>query len=307
MPIPDYQTMMQPLLRFAADGNEHTFREAVEHIANTYALTEDDRAQKLSRGNSVLDNRVGWARTYLVKATLLEAPRRSVFRITERGRQSLDTGQTINTRFLRQFPEFMAFQAATNADEESTRGQEEQRVGTPRQEVTPEELIETGYKRQLNALTADVRERLIACSPEFFERLVVDLLVRMGYGGSLADAGRAIGHTGDEGIDGVIKEDNLGLDTIYIQAKKWTDRTVGRPDIQQFVGALHGQHARKGVFVTTSTFSQEARDYVARTEVRIVLIDGLELARLMIRHGVGVTTAATYELKRIDSDYFIEE
>jgi restriction system protein len=166
-------------------------------------------------------------------------------------------------------------------------------------------MIEAGYDRQNTALVAELAEKLKACSSAFFERLVVDLLVKMGYGGSLADAGSAIGRSGDEGVDGVIKEDKLGLDTIYVQAKRWG--TVGRPQIQQFAGALHGQHSRKGVFLTTSTFSQDARDYVAKIDVNIVLIDGQELARLMIRHGVGVTTVATYELKRIDSDYFTEE
>lgn len=177
---------------------------------------------------------------------------------------------------------------------------------TPRPEATPDELIESGYGRHSAALAEELQEKLQTCSPSFFERVVVELLVKMGYGGSLSDAGSAIGRTGDEGIDGVIKEDKLGLDTIYVQAKRW-QATVGRPQIQQFAGALHGQHARKGVFLTTSTFSQDARDYVAKIDVKIVLIDGQELARLMIRHGVGVTTVATYELKRIDSDYFAEE
>ena len=209
--------------------------------------------------------------------------------------------------YLRQFPEFVAFIKSGSTDGGPPSSQQSTDTGaTQRPDITPEELIENGFERHSSALAEELKEKLQACSASFFERIVVELLVKMGYGGSLSDAGSAIGRTGDEGIDGVIKEDKLGLDTIYVQAKRW-EATVGRPQIQQFAGALHGQHARKGVFLTTSTFSQDARDYVAKIDVKIVLIDGQELARLMIRHGVGVTTVRTYELKRIASDYFVEE
>ena len=166
--------------------------------------------------------------------------------------------------------------------------------------------MQRGYEQLEKALSSDLLDQVRAASPAFFERLVIEVLVKMGYGGSLADAGKAVGKSGDEGIDGIIKEDRLGLDVIYLQAKRWQN-TVGRPDIQQFAGALQGQRARKGVFITTSSFSAEARQYAANIETRIVLVDGSELARLMIAHGVGVTPVAVYELKRVDSDYFTEE
>jgi restriction system protein len=211
---------------------------------------------------------------------------------------------------LRQFQEFVDF--FTGANDES---QDEEAVGhasapavktAAPANTTPEELIQSGYEQIQKALASDLLERVKVSSPPFFERLVVELLVKMGYGGSLADAGKAVGRSGDEGIDGIIKEDRLGLDVIYLQAKRW-ERTVGRPDIQQFAGALQGQRARKGVFISTSTFSSDAREYAARIDSRIILIDGVELSRLMIAHGIGVTPVAVYELKRVDSDYFDEE
>jgi restriction system protein len=304
MPIPDYQSLYRPLLELAADGQEHVFKDAVEHLAQRFKLTPEERELLIpSRGQRLLENRVGWGRTYLVKAGLLEAPRRGVFRITDRGRQAVAAAQPINNRFLRQFPEFIEFLAPKEDEALEAMPEAEQAEAT---ETTPEELIESGYQQLHRALASELRERVRSCSPAFFERLVVELLVAMGYGGSLGDAGRAIGKSGDEGVDGIIKEDRLGLDVIYVQAKRWQN-TVGRPDIQQFAGALQGQRARKGVFITTSAFSAEARDFVARIDPRIVLVDGEELARLMIAHGVGVTTATTYELKRVDSDYFVEE
>jgi restriction system protein len=305
MPIPGYQSFHRPLLELAADGGEHLFRHAVEQMATRFAVTPEERETLIPSGTQrLLDNRVGWSKTYLVKAGLLEAPRRGVFRITERGRQALADGGDINFRYLRQFPEFVDFVGAR----ETEAGVAEAAAVGPQltSETTPEELVEAGYQQLSRALASELRERLKLCSPPFFERVVVQLLVAMGYGGSLSDAGQAIGKSGDEGLDGIIKEDRLGLDVIYVQAKRW-QATVGRPDIQQFAGALQGQRARKGVFITTSSFSAEARDYAARIDTRIVLIDGDELAKLMINHSVGVATAATYELKRVDSDYFIEE
>ena len=201
-------------------------------------------------GSFVLHNRAGWARTHVTKAGLLEAPRREFFRITERGRSALASNEKINLRYLRQFPEFIAFMNGGSTDGGPPSGQQPTDTSpTPRPESTPDELIESGYGRHSAALAEELQEKLQTCSPSFFERVVVELLVKMGYGGSLSDAGSAIGRTGDEGIDGVIKEDKLGLDTIYVQAKRW-QATVGRPQIQQFAGALHGQHARKGVFLT---------------------------------------------------------
>ena len=217
-----------------------------------------------------------------------------------------DSRNPLDNRYLRRFPEFLEFIGARSEGEP---GPVSEKAGepSPAPEKTPEELIETGYRQLENALASDLLNRVQAAEPVFFERLVVDLLVKMGYGGSLGDAGNAIGKTGDQGIDGIIKEDRLGLDVIYLQAKRWTSGTIGRPEIQQFAGALQGQRARKGVFITTSKFTSEARQYASSIDTRIVLIDGTELAKLMIAHGVGVTTAITYELKRVDSDYFSED
>jgi restriction system protein len=311
MPIPGYQAFMRPLLELAADGKEHIFRDAVKEMAARFKLTEEDLALLIPSGTQrLLDNRVGWAKSYLVKAELLVAPRRSVFQITDRGREALGSGDSIDSRYLRRFPQFLEFVGGRSEEEppvpasgKSTQTGEP----SPAPERTPEELIETGYRQLQNALASDLLDLVQAAEPVFFERLVVDLLVKMGYGGSLGDAGSAIGKTGDHGIDGIIKEDRLGLDVIYLQAKRWTTGTIGRPEIQQFAGALQGQRARKGVFITTSKFTSEARQYAASIDTRIVLIDGTELAKLMIAHGVGVTTAITYELKRVDSDYFSDE
>jgi restriction system protein len=308
MPIPDYQSVYRPLLEIAADNQEHTFREAVDRIAKQFKLTEAEREVLIpSQGQRLLDNRVGWGRTYLTKAGLLESPRRGVFRITERGKLALKETRPIDNRFLRQFPSFLEFLAPKGDDGAESLPEGIQVAVTEGQaKTTPEELIEEGHLQLRRALSSEIRDRLRACSPAFFERLVVKLLVAMGYGGTLEDAGKAVGRSGDQGIDGIIKEDKLGLDVIYVQAKHW-ENTVGRPDIQQFAGALQGQRARKGVFISTSSFSAEAREYAARIDTRIVLIDGAELAQLMIAHGVGVSTSAVYEVKKIDSDYFIEE
>ncbi|RIL06812.1 MAG: restriction endonuclease [Proteobacteria bacterium] len=301
MPIPDYQAVMLPLLRFVADEKEHSIGEVVDAVSREFALTEAERQQLVPSGQStVIRNRAGWARTYLKKAGLIESTRRGFFRITERGRSVLAANpRKIDVAFLEQFPEFIAFRelrhdrterapdAATSTDE------------------TPEEALEGAYQRLRADLEAELLDQVKAASPAFFERLVVELLVRMGYGGTLRDAGQAIGRSGDGGIDGIIKEDRLGLDAIYIQAKKW-ESTVGRPEIQKFAGALQGHRARKGVFITTAAYSADALDYVSRIESKIVLIDGATLARLMIDHDVGVAPVRSYEVKRIDSDYFEE-
>jgi restriction system protein len=304
MPVPGHQTLMRPLLEILSDGQEHVIRETYTQLADRFQLTEADRQELIPSGTqSLLHNRIGWAKTYLLKGGLLQSPRRGVILITDRGRQALAENQQIDNRYLRQFPEFVDF---TRGSGDEGGPEHPQAAAPPAVERTPEELIETGYRHVQTALASDLLERVKACSAEFFERLVVELLVKMGYGGSRADAGRALGRSGDGGIDGMIKEDRLGLDVIYLQAKRW-ENTVGRPDIQQFAGALQGQRARKGVFITTSAFSAEARTYAAMIDSRIVLIDGTELAQLMITHGVGVTPVAVYQLKRVDSDYFTEE
>lgn len=302
MPIPDYQSIMLPLLKFASDGQEHSLRETIEALADEFNLTDEERSELLPSGQqAIFDNRVGWARTYLKKAGILETTRRGYYRITERGQQILrQKPSRINTAFLRQFPEFVEFQKTTRI--RTDEAEDEEVNGTQ----TPEEVIEAAYQKLRQGLAIELLQMIKDRSPAFFERLVIDLLVRMGYGGTRKDAGEAIGRTGDGGIDGIIKEDRLGLDIVYVQAKRW-DGVVGRPEIQKFAGALQGQRARKGIFITTSTFSQDALDYVARIDSKIVLIDGNMLAQLMIDHNVGVASVASYELKRIDSDYFTEE
>lgn len=303
MSIPDYQSIMLPLLEFAGDEREHTVREAIEVLAAQFGLTEQERKMLLPSGQqAIFDNRVGWARTYLKKAGLLESPRRGYFRITSRGVEVLRAKPpTIDVAFLEQFPEFVEFRSRRREAEVSPTELLEKIQETQ----TPEEVLERAYQDLRRELARELLEYVKKCSPQFFEQMVIDLLVKMGYGGSREDAARAIGRTGDEGIDGVINEDRLGLDTLYIQAKRW-DGVVGRPEVQRFAGALQGQRARKGILITTSRFSEEAREYAARIDSKIVLIDGERLAELMIDYGVGVSRVASYEIKKIDQDYFTE-
>jgi restriction system protein len=307
MPIPDYQSLMLPLLQIAADGQEHSMRDTIERLAATFKLSDDERKQLLPSGQQpTFDNRAHWARSYLKQAGLLDSPRRGHFRITLRGQEVLSRSPTsIDVAFLSQFPEFQEFRSrhAPTEKAESRPGP----TGRPPkiQAETPEEAVETAYHELREALASELLQQVKASSPTFFERLVVDLLVKMGYGGTRQDAGQAIGRSGDEGIDGIIKEDRLGLDIVYIQAKRW-EAQVGRPEIQKFAGALQGQRARKGIFLTTSSFSREAHDFVRSIDSKITLIDGATLAEFMIDYGVGVTSFATYELKRTDADYFAE-
>ena len=304
MAVPDFQTMMLPALRFVASKpTEVPIRDVVEALVQEFKLSEEDRRKLLPSGRqSQFDNRVHWACTHLRKAGLMEGPRRAHLRITQRGLVVLSKKPTrVDMRLLAEFPEFQAFRAKRNADEPD--------VGIKTtSETTPLEALESGYQSLRAALAADLLEKLKRSTPAFFERVVIELLVKMGYGGSRVDAGKALGRSGDGGIDGIIKEDRLGLDAIYTQAKRWIDKPVGRPEVQQFQGALSGHGAVKSIFITTSYFTQEAIDYAAGLRnSKIVLIDGEELAELMIEHGIGVATAATYEVKRIDSDYFSEE
>ena len=303
MSIPDYQTIMLPLLQFVADGNEHTLREIINGLSEVFHLTEEERKELLPSGKQpIFDNRVGWALTYLKKAGVVEPPKRAHYRITDRGRKVLgQKPERINVKFLEQFEEFREFRARKAKSDER---------GEPKHltvEINPEELFESAYKDLQETLVAEILDSIKGCSPEFFERLVIDVLIRMGYGGSRKEAGAALGRSGDEGIDGIIKEDKLGLDIIYIQAKRWDKTTVGRPEIQKFAGALLGKAAKKGIFITTSNFSREAEEYVKGLDTKIILIDGQRLAELMAEYNVGVDTVATYEIKKIDSDYFTEE
>lgn len=307
MALPDYQSLMLPILRFAGEQpGEVTGAAATEAIAAKLNLSEADLRHMLPSGTqSTITNRVSWAVVYMKKARLLESTRRGYFRITERGADFLKTKpERIGLADLDKFEEFKAFKSlrATKAaaSRSNTYG------GDEITSSTPSEQLETGYQSLREDLADELLDKLKKVSPGYFERIVVELLVKMGYGGSLADAGKAIGRSGDGGIDGIIKEDKLGLDVIYIQAKRWDSNSVGRPDVQQFAGALQGQRASKGIFITTSRFTKDAQDFAAGIGSKIVLIDGEQLAQLMIDHDVGVSTAATYHVKRLDSDYFSE-
>ena len=304
MAIPDYQICMLPFLQFLGDSKEHSLREAEESLSKTFNLSDAERTELLPSGQQgIFKNRIGWARTYLKKACLVEAPKRGVFRITDRGLKTLSSNPTrIDAKFLGQFPEFMKFREASKVTNEiATDLEAPEAVAT----ATPEEAIELAYQGLREQLAQELLSVIMSCSPTFFEQLVVDLLVKMGYGGSRRDAGERIGQTGDGGIDGIIKEDRLGLDAIFIQAKRWQG-SVGRPEIQKFVGALQGQRAKKGVFITTSTYTAEAVDYASRIDTKVVLIDGKALSALMIDFDVGVSVSASYVVKRVDSDYFEE-
>jgi restriction system protein len=295
--------MMLPLLVMAGDGLDHSLAEARDHLATVFSVSAAERSELLPSGRqSRFDNRVAWARSYIGQAALLTAPKRGYFRITGRGLQVLSTSPPrIDIGFLEQFEEFREFRSPTSITEGT-----QVAAAASASDVTPEETLEQAYANIRSDLGTELLNRVKAASPKFFESLVVELLLGMGYGRSRADAGRAIGASGDEGIDGIISEDRLGLDTIYIQAKKW-EGTVGRPEIQKFVGALHGKRARKGVFITTGAYSAEVKDYVGHIDPRVVLIDGRALTEYMIDLGIGVSTRATYELKRMDSDYFDDE
>jgi restriction system protein len=301
MAIPDYQTIMLPLLKFSADQKEHSVHEAVKYLANEFNLSDDDRKEMLPSGQQeVFLNRVGWARTYMKKAGLLDSPKRGIFVITERGKKVLASNPSkIDNRLLTHYEEFKEFKKKKRKVEEETEVIEFQ-------DKTPEEAFETAYENLRTELSSDILEHLKKSDPTLFEKIVIEVLVKMGYGGSLRDAGKAIGKSGDEGIDGIIKEDRLGLDIIYVQAKRW-EATVGRPEIQKFAGALQGQRAKKGIFITTSNFSKDAIDFASKIESKIILIDGDQLTEYMIDFNVGVTTTSKYELKKIDLDYFVEE
>lgn len=293
---------MLPVLRLAGDGLEHRFRDAVESLATEFNLTDAGRSELLPSGiQAVFDNRVGWARSYLKQAGLLHNPKRGIFQITDLGKGLLaETPSRIDVTVLERYDAFRDFRGRRRDKLEVDEKLIEPKVAN---DQTPEDALAIAYRKLRENLEADLMDQVKTSSPAFFERLVIDLLVSMGYGGSRQDAGRAIGRSGDGGIDGIINEDKLGLDVIYVQAKRW-EGTVGRPEIQKFAGALQGQRANKGVFITTSTFSREAEEYASVINSKIILIDGERLARLMVDHNVGVAPVGVYELKKVDSDYF---
>ncbi len=302
MAIPDFQSIFLPLLEACADGQEHSKQELLPLLAQQFGLTDDELSIKLASGKQgMFDNRVAWTKTHLKQAGLIESLRRGVFRITPRGVGVLqENPPLLNTRYLKRFPEYLIFNSGKPKDESKLI--ESTFVGSE----TPDELIAGGYKQIREALAIDLIGRIKSVSPSRFEELVVELLLKMGYGGTQEDAGRVVGKSGDGGIDGIIHEDRLGLDVIYIQAKRW-EADVGRPEIQKFVGALAGNKASKGVFITSSGFSNGAREYAAHINHRVVLIDGAMLAELMMDFDLGVSVKDVYTVKRLDTDYFEED
>lgn len=309
MSVPDYQSLMLPLLRYAKARNcEITTSEAVDVLVRELNLTEADLREILPSGTqSKFTNRVGWAATHMKKAGLLQSTRRGYYQITDRGNELLNSKpEVINVKLLEKYPEFLEFRKLRGT---RAKNGEETTIGgsiLDTSNVTPFEALEDAYENLRDELADELLTKLKATTPAFFERVVVDLLVKMGYGGSRADAGKAIGKSGDGGIDGIIKEDKLGLDFVYIQAKRWDDTPVGRPQVQQFAGALQAQKANKGIFITTSRFTEDARNFVSQIGSKIVLIDGQQLTSLMIENDVGVSTVSVYPIKKIDSDYFDE-
>lgn len=303
MPVPDFQTLMLPILQLASDGQEHKLKETVTRMADHFNLSEDERNELLASSRQTrLYSNVSWAITYLRAAGILVSPARGVFRITQRGREALSQNPSrIDIQYLRRYPEFVEFQMRIS---DKRNAQSSAQVETV-ESLTPNDQLENAYRALRQALAQDLLERVKNSSPRFFEELVVDLLVAMGYGGSVEDAGKALGKSGDEGIDGLIKSDVLGLDQVYIQAKRWNDM-VGRPTVQAFAGSLDGVRAKRGVLITTSRFSKDAQDYVERIDKKIVLIDGERLVQLMIDYNVGVTEERRYVIKRVDNDYFEE-
>ncbi|MDX1959518.1 MAG: restriction endonuclease [Leptospiraceae bacterium] len=305
MAVPDFQSIMLPLLKFLKDKKEHTNKEIIEHISNHFNLSSADRDERLPSSSSVylISNRVGWAETHMKMAGLIESPRRAIYRITNEGIETLQKNLSqINLAYLKNFKKYQEKRDSWNSSYKDNTQEENKEISN----YTPDEMVELGYKKIRQELSLELLQIVKDSSPKFFENLVVDLLLKMGYGGSIKDSGSVIGKSNDEGIDGLIKEDKLGLDVIYIQAKKW-EASIGRPEIQKFVGALQGQRAKKGIFITTSSFNENAYNYVSNIDIKVVLINGEELTNLMIDYNIGVSVKNLFEIKKIDSDYFAEE
>lgn len=303
--IPDFQSIMLPMLKLLKDNEEHSLQELIKGISDKFKLTEEERKEFLPSGNqAIINNRVGWSRTYLKKAGLLSSPRRTIFKITDKGIEILKSNlEKINVKYLKTLPKFQEWQDTyTNKEKGNTEIISDKEFTS---ENTPQELLDYSFQKLTNELSIELIEIIKSCSPEFFENLVVDLIVQMGYGGSKREAGKAVGRSGDGGIDGIINEDKLGLDKIYIQAKRW-ESIVPIKEIRDFAGALLGQKARKGIFITTSHFPKSAYEYVGNIEHNIILIDGKKLTELMIENNVGLSVQTKYEVKKIDTDYFEE-
>ncbi|MCB1177466.1 MAG: restriction endonuclease [Leptospiraceae bacterium] len=307
MAIPDFQSIMLPIIKYLKDKDERSSKEIKEHISSVFKLSEKDLEVKLpsSKSISLISNRVAWAEAHLKMAGLLESPRRGFYKITSDGLKVLKAPpEKINIKYLESFDAYKKKKEdwRNKEKEENNNSQESEEINS----LTPDEMIEIGFKKIKDELSIELLKKIKEGSPKFFENLVVELLIKMGYGGSVEERGTVIGKSGDEGIDGVIKEDKLGLDIIYIQAKKW-EGTIGRPEIQKFVGALQGQRAKKGIFITTSSFNENSYDYISKIDIKVILINGEELANLMIDYNVGVSLKRNFEIKKIDTDFFIED
>jgi len=314
MACPDFQSLTLPILQVAANGEELSLQVLRSEVAKRLSLSEADVSEKIPSGKqSRYNNRANWACIYMAEAGLLEWVRRGTYRITPRGREALVKSPVrIDVAFLSQYPEFLAWRNKSNDANAEVEGLGPVSAVTSDvviEGATPEEQLEAAFNSLRRSVEGELITKILAASPSFFENLVVKLLVGMGYGGSEADAGKALGRSGDDGIDGIIKEDKLGLDAIYIQAKRWdpAKHKVSRPDVQSFAGSLEGVRARKGVFITTTAFSSEAHEYVRRIEKKIILIDGPQLARLLFDYDVGVRTKETYAVKEVDEEYFIDD
>jgi restriction system protein len=303
--IPNYQQFMRPFLEVAnaADGNEVKLRDVINQLAEQFNLSDEEKSETLPSGRqSILDNRVGWARTYLTKAGLLEATRRAHFVITPRGKEALSENVDINNEYLKKFDEFIAFKQKSNDDSEA---ENDSNILEQENVSTPDEILIAAYKTINDSLAQDILERTRKVTPAFFEDLLIELLVAMGYGGTGEGAAHALGKTGDNGIDGVIDQDPLGVDQIYIQAKRYAQgNNVGAGDIRDFFGALNLKKAQKGIFITTSDFTSSAQETANNLGTRIVLINGKELAKLMLRYNIGSRDEDVLHIKKIDEDFF---
>lgn len=301
--IPDYQSIMLPLLKSISDGEIYRYRELIDELAEVFKLSEDEQKELLPSGQQpIFDNRVGWANTSMKKAGLIKSEKRGYLQITKLGKEVLSEGhKEINVKFLRRYPSFNEFtRGKKNGSSKNQKAKE-----IKKEEQTPEETLEYVHQKLVNDLSQELIDTIKDCSPRFFEKLVIDLLLAMGYGGSRIDAGKAIGKSNDGGIDGIIKEDKLGLDIIYVQAKRW-DKSVPTREVRDFAGALLARKAKKGIFIATSSFPKSAIDFVNKIEPKLILIDGQRLGELLIEYDVGVSTQRNYIVKRMDSDYFEE-
>jgi restriction system protein len=306
MPIPDFQSFFYPFLKMSTDMKEHSLNEVRDYMTEYFSLSDEEKSEKLPSGTQTkFDNRIYWTKSYFIKAKLIEQTKRGHFKITEKGLDFLNNfSESITVNDLKEIDEFREFHQGSNNTNEENSGTDKRGII---ENKTPLEKLEESYQYIKDELANELLEKIKSNTWQFFEDLVIDLMFKMGYGGSRNKANQSIKRTNDEGIDGIINEDKLGLDVIYLQAKKWTkEGGIGRPEIQKFVGALHGQRAKKGVFITTSYFSDNAYEYVKTIDPKVILIDGETLTNLMIEYGLGTTTVESYHIKKIDLDYFEE-